>query len=47
MKSVDLIGHTKFLPWGQLDGCNLPLSVKGVVCETWSQTSSNTYVPIY
>ena len=44
MKSVDLIGHTKFLPWGQLDGCSLPLSVKGVACETWSQTSSNTYV---
>ena len=44
MKSVDLIGHIKFLPWGQLNGYSLPLSVKGVACETWSQNSYSMYV---
>ena len=37
MKSVDMIGHIKFLPWGKLDGCNVTrpfLSAKGMVCET-------------
>ena len=37
MKSTDLIGHIKFLPWGQLKGCNMTrpfLSAKGVACET-------------
>ena len=34
---ADLIGHIKFLPWGQLDGCSVTrplLSPKGVACET-------------
>ena len=39
-KSANLIGHIKFLPWGQLDGCSMTrpfLSrVKGVACETTS-----------
>ena len=37
MKSTDLIGHIKFLPWQQLEGCNMTrpfLSAKGVACET-------------
>ena len=38
MKSVDLIGHDKFLSWRQLDGCSVTrpfLSpAKGVACET-------------
>ena len=37
MKSTDLIGHIKFLPWRQLEGCNMTrpfLSAKGVACET-------------
>ena len=35
MKSVDLIGYCKFLPWRQLDGCSGHfLSVKGVACKT-------------
>ena len=37
MKSTDLIGHIKFLPWGQLGGCSMTgpfLSAKGVACET-------------
>ena len=36
-KSVDLIGHIKFLPWWQLDGWRrdqtLPLFAKGVACK--------------
>ena len=36
-KNADLIGHTKFLPWQQLNGWNVtrpfPLSMKGVACE--------------
>ena len=34
-KSADLIGHIKFLPWGQLNGCSMtrPFS-KGVACTT-------------
>jgi len=39
-KSVDLIGHIKFLPWGQLNGCSVPLSAKGVTCETSSVAST-------
>ena len=38
MKSVDLIGHSKFhQPWRQLDGCSVTrpyLSAKGVAYET-------------
>ena len=38
LKSVDLIGHGKFLPWQQLNGqqCDqtLPLSAKGAACKT-------------
>ena len=37
MKSTDLIGQIKFLPWQQLEGCNMTrsfLSAKGVACET-------------
>ena len=37
MKSADLIGHSKFLPWRQLDDCSVTrlfLSAKGVSCET-------------
>ena len=37
MKSTDLLGHIKFLPWQQLEGCNMTrpfLSEKGVACET-------------
>ena len=37
IKSTDLIGHIKFLPWRQLEGCNMTrpfLSAKGVTCET-------------
>ena len=41
-KRADLIGHTKFLPWQQLNGCNVtrpfPPSVKGVACETIAMT---------
>ena len=36
MKSADLIGHSKFLPWQQLDGCSVTisfLSAKGAACE--------------
>ena len=36
-KSVDLIGHIKFLLWGQLDGCSVTrpfLFAKGVACKT-------------
>ena len=35
-KRTNLIGHSKFLPWWQLDGCvTTPfLSAKGVACET-------------
>ena len=36
MKSPNLIGHIKFRPWQQLDGCSMSrpfLSVKGVACE--------------
>ena len=36
-KRADLIGHIKFLPWEQLDGCSVTrpfLSAKGVACET-------------
>ena len=34
---ADLIGHIKFLPWRQLDGCSVTrpfLSAKGVACKT-------------
>ena len=53
-KSADLIGHIKFLPWGQLNGCSVTrpfLSAKGVACETtawdgdvnvWLRVSYNT-----
>ena len=37
MKSTNLISHIEFLPWRQLDGCNVTrpfLSAKGVACET-------------
>ena len=38
MKSVNLIGHSKFLPWQQLDGCSVSrpflLSAKGCAYET-------------
>ena len=52
--STDLIGHIKFLPWGQLNGCSVTrpfLSVKGVACKTtawdgdvnvWLRVSYNT-----
>ena len=44
MKSTDLIGHSKFLPWQQLDGCSMTrpfLSAKGVGCETrWQHHTS-------
>ena len=36
MKSTDLIGHIKFLPWRQF-ACSVTrpfLSAKGVACET-------------
>ena len=36
-KSADLIGHIKFVLWGQLDGYRVTrtfLSVKGVACKT-------------
>ena len=36
-KSVDLIGHSEFLPWQQLNGCSrirFFLSAKGVACES-------------
>ena len=54
MKSADLIGHIKFLPWGQLNGCSVTrpfLCAKGVACETtvwdgnvnaWLRVSYNT-----
>ena len=37
MKSADLIGHIKFLPWRQLDGCSMTRpfrSAKSVTCKT-------------
>ena len=47
-KSADLIGHIKFLRWRQL-GCHvsrpLPLSVKGVACETMSDVEDLTPPP--
>ena len=36
-KSADFIGHSKFLPWQQLNGCSVTrhfLSEKGVACKT-------------
>ena len=32
MKSADQIGHIKFLPWGQLDGCSMTMQTL-LLCE--------------
>ena len=37
-KSANLIGHIKFLPWGQLDGCRPFLSLQKVWLVTLMET---------
>ena len=49
MKNADLIGHIKFLPWWQLDGCSMnrpSLSAKGVACETTHRTLKTIHIMV-